>query len=133
MEVDPIILSLALFGRVYCSMTAEEGEAVALKTVEVAGKDADIVDLINAFDDVWGASLLAGTIGERECTPPHPLPLRQRWINNAKDEDEVIFYQEQDDSYFNNGEKHTLCKRYKNKNLIAVIKENNKKRRYWDK
>ena len=51
MEVKEMIL--ACFGRVYCGLDAEEAVAVAQKAISVAGNNADIVDLLDAYDDVW--------------------------------------------------------------------------------
>lgn len=132
MEVNPIILSLALYGRIYNGMTAEEGEACAFKAVEIAGANADVVDFIDAFDDVWAASLLAGTINESEnSVPMHPLSLRERLLKDVKDEHDREHIAALPESAFDPEPKRP--KRYKNKNFVAIVKEKNKKKRHWDK
>lgn len=132
MEVKSIILSLALYGRIYSGMTAEEGEACALKAVEIAGDNADTVDLIDAFDDVWAASLLAGTINESEnSTPMHPLKFRERLLNSVKDKHDRDHIASLPDSAFDPEPKRPA--RYKNKNFVAIVKDRNKKKRHWDK
>jgi len=85
MEINPIILALSIHGRIYCGLDAEEALAVAEQTVELAMADneADIVDLLDMFDDVWAASLLAGTIHDESTIPEHPLDNKTRVLNNA--------------------------------------------------
>lgn len=132
MEVDPIILALSVHGRIFCGLDAEEALAVAEKTVQLAMEDGetDVVDLLDMFDDVWGASLLAGTIHDESTIPEHPLDTKTRFLNNAtsKEEyDELILLPDE-----NFGPKVSTPKRYKNKQFIAA-KKNKKKRRKWDK
>jgi hypothetical protein len=131
MAVDPIVLALALFGRIYCGLLPDEAEAVARKTVEVAGRDADVVDLVDAFDDVWAASLTAGTISEGNTNPVHPLSMRDRMLNLASDEHEREHIMLMDDDEF--PPEPSRPARYKDPKLVAVRRTRNKPRRRWDK
>lgn len=131
MAVDPIVLALACFGRVYCGLDAEEALMVAEKTVAVAGKNADAVDLLDAFDDVWAASLTAGTIHEGDTTPVHPLSLRDHWLNsvNTEEDREHIMLMPDDEI----PAEPPKPARYRDANLVASIRPAKRKRRKWDK
>lgn len=129
MAVDPIILALSVHGRIYCGMTADDAVMVAEKTVEVAGPEADEVDLLDAFDDVWAASLMAGIIVEGDNTPIHPIQQRESALSYTDDEQEALNIME----IFPKDDGIIRPKRYKNKNLIATKKRKKNKRRHWDK
>lgn len=132
MEVNPILMSLSIYGRIYSGMTIEEGFACAEKAVNIAGIDADVIDLIDAFDDVWAASLLAGTIKETEdATPIHPLHYRERLIRNTKDDNYRAELEALPNSAFD--PEPPKPERYKDKKYVAIIKQRTKKRRHWDK
>jgi hypothetical protein len=136
MEVDPIVLILTIHGRTYCGLDAEEALAVAEKTIDMINSTPeveDVVDLIDMFDDVWAASLLAGTIHEGNDTAPvHPLSEKEHAANFAISEEEREQILSQSDE-----EWETIPikrpKRYKNKKYITVKKKRNRKRRVWDK
>jgi hypothetical protein len=132
MEINPIILALSIHGRIYCGLDAEEALAVAEQTVELAMADneADIVDLLDMFDDVWAASLLAGTIHDESTIPEHPLDNKTRVLNNAADPEEYEMLALLPEENF--GVKTKPPKRYKDPKFVAV-KKNKKKRRKWDK
>ena len=132
MEVDPIILALSVHGRIFCGLDAEEAFAVAEQTVALAMVDGetDVVDLLDMFDDVWGASLLAGTIHDESTIPTHPLNNKERFLTNASTKEEYEEIMALPDETF--GEAIETPKRYKNKKFVAV-KKNKKKRRKWDK
>ena len=129
MAIDPSVLALSALGRVYCGLSAEEAVMVAEKAVEVAGSLADEVDLLDAFDDVWAASLSANLISNGlDTTPIHPLQTRERMVSIAQDEheiEELMKLYPKDDGVIR-------PKRYKDKSLHA-IKKRTKKRRHWDK
>jgi hypothetical protein len=127
--VDPIILSLSIHGRIYCGLGAEEALMVAEKTVEVAGVDADVVDLLDAFDDVWAASLTAGVISEKQTTPVHPLDDKTHALNFAVD-DEHRANIERDFEGFVDKQKRPA--RYKDKRFVAKRKIRKLKRRRWE-
>jgi len=129
MAVDPIILALSVHGRIYCGMAADDAVMIAEKTVEVAGPDADEVDLLDAFDDVWAATLTAGIIMEGHNTPIHPIQEREAALSYTEDEDERQRIREM----FPEDDGIVRPKRYKNKNLIATNKRKKNKRRHWDK
>lgn len=129
MAVDPIVLTLSVHGRIYCGMAADDAVMVAEKTVEVAGPDADEIDLLDAFDDVWAASLTAGIILEGDNTPIHPIQQRESILSYTEDEEEQLAIMEtlpKDDGI-------VRPKRYKDKNLIATKKRKKNKRRHWDR
>jgi hypothetical protein len=132
MEVNPILMVLTIYGRMYNGMTAEEGFACAQKAVDIAGLNPDVIDLIDAFEDVWAASLLAGTIREDvDSVPIHPLSERERLIRGAaddKEKDKII--KMPDDAFEVESEKP---KRYKDKKYVAIVNKRIKKRRHWDK
>lgn len=128
MEVRELVL--ACFGRVFCGLDAEEAVAVARKAIEVAGKDADAVDLLDAFDDVWAASLTAGTIHEELTMPTHPLDELTRMLNVAASQEERDFLMEE---YGGHVHDHPRPKRYRDKSLVAIKSARQKKRRPWDK
>jgi len=131
MAVDKIVLSLACFGRIYCSLDAEQAVQVAEKAILVAGPDADEVDLLDAYDDVWAASLLAGTIEERETTPVHPLGFSEHFLNSVStDEDREHIMLIPDEELPPEPKKP---KRYRNPEFVAHKRRNKKKRRKWDK
>jgi hypothetical protein len=129
MALDPIILALSIHGRIYCGMSAEDAVMIADKTVEVAGAGADEVDLLDAFDDVWAASLTAGIISEGDNTPIHPIQERDTQLSYASDDDEHQRIREM----FPKDDGIIRPARYKNKNLIATKKRKKNKRRHWDK
>jgi hypothetical protein len=132
MEVNPILMNLTIYGRIYSGLTAEEGFACAEKAVSIAGINADVIDLIDAFDDVWAASLLAGTIKETEdSTPIHPLSYRERFVKDTNNIDDKAALEALPDSAFD--PEPAKPKRYKDKKYVAVVKERTKKRRSWDK
>ena len=135
MEVDPILLILSIHGRTYCSLDAEEALSVAEKTVELAmatPEVEDVVDIIDLFDDVWAASLLAGTIHEGETAPIHPLSAREHEANFAPDVETKEFILSQPDAEFE-PVPIKRPKRYKNKKFVAIKNKRNRKRRVWDK
>jgi len=132
MEVDSVILALAIHGRIFCGLDAEEAVIVAEKTVSLANETKeveDIVDLLDLFDDVWAASLKAGTIHEENTTPIHPLDEYTHVLNAAADEAaaEVIH-----ETYANFKDTVKRPKRYNNPKYVAV-KSKKKNRRKWDK
>lgn len=136
MEVDPIELVLAVLARTYCGLDAIEAEAVAKKVVELAKSTPEVegvVDMLDLFDDVWAASLLAGTITEKDGTQPiHPLTYRESLANFAKNEherEEVLSHP--DEFYEPNPVKKP--KRYKDKRYVAAKPQRVKKRHNWDK
>lgn len=104
MEVDNAALSLACLSRVFHGASVEDSSMMARKAIEIAGVGADEVDLLDALDDVWAASILAGTLVIADSLPVHP------------DDPE---------------DRHP--KRYKDANLVARKKKRAKKRRHWDK
>ena len=104
MEVDNAALSLACLARVYHGASVEDSSIMARKAIEIAGADADEVDLLDALDDVWAASILAGTIVMGDYLPVHP-----------------------------DSPKEQHPKRYRDANLVAHKKNRAKKRRRWDK
>jgi hypothetical protein len=85
-EVNNIILTLACFGRVYNHLSANDAVAVARKTVEIAGPEADEIDLLNAWDDVWAVSLKAGLISEENTRPIHPIQAKKNALKWETDE-----------------------------------------------
>jgi len=101
---------------------------MARKAVEVAGAGADEVDLLDALDDVWAASVLAGTIVMRDTLPVHPLSPKERSVFWEMDEDEKLVL-----AATLPDEKYDVPSRYKDHNLVARGKKNAKKRRRWDK
>ena len=129
MAIDSIILSLSVLGRVYNALSAEDAVMIAEKAVEIAGPLADEVDLLDAFDDVWAATLAANLIPDGiDTTPIHPLQTKQRMLNlatDAKEINEIMDLYPEDD-------KVIRPKRYKDKRLHAT-KRRIKKRRHWDK
>lgn len=128
MAIDPIILALTVYGRIYCGLSIEDSEACALKAVEVVNQEPNVINVMDAFDDVWAASLMAGTIKEHyDNGIMHPLPLRQRMIEQSADEEEREYWRLADLP-----DEPKRPARYKDKNLIAIAKINNK-RRHWDK
>lgn len=129
MAVNPIILALSIHGRIYCGLAADDAVMIAEKTVAVAGNNADEIDLLDAFDDVWAASLTAGVISEGNNMPIHPIQARESALSYAEDEDGRQHIREsfpEDDGFIR-------PKRYKDKNLIATNKRKKNKRRHWDK
>jgi hypothetical protein len=135
MEVNHILMSLCVYGRIFCALDAEEALAVAEKAMALAMEDGetDPVDLIDMYDDVWAASLLAGTIHEGDdIIPVHPLSEREHQANfapTAEAREEIL---SQPDKVFEPVPKKRP-KRYKNKKYVAVKKTRRKKRHYWDK
>jgi len=129
MAVDPIVLALSVHGRIYCGMSADDAVMVAEKTVEVAGSEADEIDLLDAFDDVWAASLTAGIIVEGDNMPIHPIQERQSALSYCNNEEEALHIM----ANFPKDDGIVRPKRYKNKNLIATKKRKKNKRRHWDK
>jgi len=103
-EVDNAALSLACLARVYHGASVEDSSIMARKAIEISGVGADEVDLLDALDDVWAASVLAGTMVMGDNLPVHP--------DSPKEE-------------------HP--KRYGDANLVAHKKKRAKKRRHWDK
>jgi len=134
-EVDPIVMSLCVYGRIFCALDAEEALACAEKAIVLALEDGetDPVDLLDMYDDVWAASLLAGTIHEGDdVIPIHPLSQREHEANFALTEEireEILA--EPEETFDPNPVKRP--KRYKNKKYVAVKKKRRKKRRRWDK
>jgi len=129
MAVDPIVLALSVHGRIYCGMAADDAVMIAEKTIEVAGPDADEIDLLDAFDDVWAASLTAGIIIEGHNTPIHPIQQRDSLLSYTSDEQEQLEIMEM----FPKDDGIVRPKRYKDKSLIATKKRKKNKRRHWDK
>jgi hypothetical protein len=129
MAIDPIILALSIHGRIYCGLAADEAVMVAEKTVSVAGEGADEIDILDAFDDVWAASLTAGVISEGNNMPIHPIQQRESLLSYASTEEErhsIMHDFPADDGLIRPA-------RYKDKNLIATKKRKKNKRRHWDK
>ena len=129
MAVDPVVLALSVLGRIYFGLSVEHSVMVSEKAVEVAGSGADEVDLIDAFDDVWAASLTAGIIMQGDPPPIHPLQMRDELLSSAVDEHErehVMENYPKDDGI-------VRPKRYKDPSLIATKKRKKNKRRSWDK
>jgi hypothetical protein len=136
MEVDPIVLILSIHGRTYCGLDAEEAVAIAEKTIALANSTSDvedIVDIIDLFDDVWAASLLAGTIHEGNDTAPvHPLSEKEHAANfaiNSEEREQILSQPDEEWEPI----RIKRPKRYKNKKYIAIKKQRNRKRRVWDK
>ena len=135
MEVDPILMSLCVYGRIFCGLDAEEALAVAEKAIveAMADGETDPVDLLDMYDDVWAASLLAGTIHEGDdVIPVHPLSSREHEANFAATEELREEILAQPDEVFE-PVPFKRPKRYKNKKYVAVKKRRKKKRRRWDK
>jgi len=135
MEVDPIVMSLCVYGRIFCALDAEEALAVAEKAIveAMADGETDPVDLLDMYDDVWAASLLAGTVHEGDdVIPPHPLSAREHEANFAATPEIREEILSQPDEAFDPNPK-PKPKRYKNKRFVAVKKKRRKKRRRWDK
>lgn len=133
MEMNPNKLIIMAFTRTYCSLDAEEAEAVAdlVLALHAEDSDNDYVDLFDLIDDVWAASLLAGTISERETNPPHPLSYRERQLNWATDPHELehlmaIPLEEWP-------EDPPKPKRYKDSKFVSIKNKRKRKRRKWDK
>ena len=127
MEVDNAALSLACLARVFHSASVEDSSTMARKAIEIAGVDADEVDLLDALDDVWAASILAGTIVMENTLPVHPMSPKEQddyWEPIVKDDLTKHFTKYH--------EKYTIPKRYEDANLVARKKKRNKKRRNWD-
>lgn len=135
MEVDPILMSLCVYGRIFCALDAEEALACAEKAIVLAMEDGetDPVDLLDMYDDVWAASLLAGTIHEGDdIIPIHPLTQREHEANFANTpelREEILKWP--DEVFEPNPVPRP--KRYKDKKYVAIKKERRKKRRRWDK
>lgn len=136
MEIDPIVLILTIHGRTYCGLDAEEAFAVAQKTIDLANKTPeveDVVDIIDLFDDVWAASLLAGAIHEgNDTTPVHPLSNREHEANFAHSDEareEILSLPDKEFEPI----PIKRPKRYKNKKYIAIKKNRMRKRREYDK
>lgn len=127
MEVDNAILSLACLARVYHGASVEDAGMLARKAIEIAGVDADEVDLIDALDDVWAASMVAGTFAPAQFDLIYPISPKQELILTAVTEEEKNAAKQVIE------EEHVIPKRYKNVNLVARKKKRNKKRRSWDK
>lgn len=128
MEVDNAILSLACLARVYHGASVEDAGMLARKAVEVAGINADEVDLIDALNDVWAASMVAGTfVPVLSFDLIYPLSPKAEKILFASNDDE-----KHEASHWPD-EEHVIPKRYKDTNLVAHKKKRNKKRRHWDK
>jgi len=133
MEVNHTLLMLIGYGRTFCGLPIDDAYAVGKKAIEIAGKKADEIDLIDAFEDVWGASMLAGTITEGGNTPPHPHDWKTRSLNIAIKEQnyaDAMTIKDMDIDDFPKQE--PIPERYKDRGLIA---QPNKKlnRRPWDK
>lgn len=128
MEVDNAILSLACLARVYHGASVEDAGMLARKAIEIAGVDADEVDLIDALDDVWAASMVAGTFTPTPFDLVYPISPKQELILAAVTEEEKNAAKQVIEE-----EEHVIPKRYKNVNLIARKKKRNKNRRRWDK
>jgi len=103
-EVDNAALSLACLARVFHGASVEDASIMARKAIEIAGADADEVDLLDALDDVWAASIFAGTMVIGDYLPVHP-----------------------------DSPKEQHPKRYKDSNLVARKNDRTKRRRKWDK
>ena len=129
MAVDPIVLALSVLGRIYFGLSVEHSVMVSEKAVEVAGSGADEVDLIDAFDDVWAASLTAGIIIQGDPPPIHPLQMRDELLSSAVDEHERVYVMEN----YSKDDGIVRPKRYKDSSLIATKKRKKNKRRSWDK
>lgn len=72
-------LSLALFGRVFCGLSYDESEAIAEKTMELAAENADVSDIMEVWDLVWGATLKAGLVNPGDWNVPvHPLSVTEQ-------------------------------------------------------
>lgn len=129
--VNPVLLSMVLFCRSFFSMSPETANDVCLKAIEVAGPNADVVDLCNALDDVWAASLAQGTITWEhidDVVPTHPIEYREQLLmqcNNASEIEHIKKTHPEKDGV-------VRPKRYKDKNLSVVKKNRIKKSRHWD-
>jgi hypothetical protein len=126
-EVSNTILSLAVLARAFHGMSAEDSSMLARKAVDVAGPDADEIDLLDALDDVWAASILARTVSLYNANPIHPLSLKERSVFWELDEHEKehIIINIPDEEY-------PIPKRYKDIRLVASNKNTSKTRRHWD-
>jgi hypothetical protein len=127
-EVDNAALSLACLARVFHGASVEDSSIMARKAIEIAGADADEVDLLDALDDVWAASILAGTMVMGDNLPVHPMSPKEQedyWqpIMVVQDAKQAAAY----------GKEHVVPKRYKDANLVSYKKKRAKKRRQWDK
>ncbi len=129
MAVDPVVLALSVFGRIYFGLSIEDSVMVSEKAVEVAGSGADEVDLLDAFEDVWAASLGARIISQGDPPPIHPLQLRDELLSSAVDEHEREYVME----HYSKDDGIVRPKRYKDPSLIATKKRKKNKRRSWDK
>jgi len=127
-EVDNVVLSLAVLARIFHGASSEDSSMMARKAVEVAGVGADEVDLLDALDDVWAASVLAGTIVMRDTLPVHPLSPKERSVFWEMDEDEKLVL-----AATIPDEEYDVPSRYRDHSLVARGKKNAKKRRRWDK
>jgi len=127
-EVDNAILSLACLARAYHGASVEDAGMLARKAIEVAGVGADEVDLIDALNDVWAASMVAGTfIPTLLFDLVYPLSPKAEKILFASSDEE-----KHEASHWADKE-HIIPKRYKDSNLVAHKKKRTKKRRHWDK
>jgi len=127
-EVDNAALSLACLARVYHGASAEDASALARKAIDVAGVDADEVDLIDALDDVWAASMVAGVFVRTPFEHIFPLSPKEESILEEETEDGKRHLAETLPD-----EDHFIPKRYKDKSLVFKKKNRVKKRRHWDK
>lgn len=128
MEVDNTILSLACLARVYHGASVEDAGMLARKAIEIAGVDADEVDLLDALHDVWAASMVAGTfvpiLSSDLIYPLSPKAEKTLFASNDDEKHEALHWPD---------EEHAIPKRYKDANLVARKKKRNKKRRHWDR
>lgn len=128
MEVDNAALSLACLARVFHGASVEDSSIMARKAIEIAGVDADEVDLLDALDDVWAASILAGTMVMGDNLPVHPMsPKEQADYWEPIERDNLTKH------FTTYHEKYTIPKRYNDANLVSHKKKRAKKRRHWDK
>jgi hypothetical protein len=131
MEINNVILSLAIFGRIFNGLDSQEAVVVAKKAVELCIEEGttDPVDYIDMYEDVWAASLLAGTIHEGDTVPIHPLDNYQTALNWANSEQQVEHIHEIYKDY-----KDTVDRpdRYKNPRFVATKNAKNNRRK-WDK
>jgi len=127
-EVDNAILSLACLAILYHGASVEDAGMLARKAVEVAGVNADEVDLIDALNDVWAASMVAGTfvpiVAFDLVYPLSPKAEKILFASSDEEKHEASHWPD---------EEHIIPKRYKDANLIARKKNRAKKRRHWDK
>lgn len=127
MEVDNAALSLACLARVYHGASVEDASALARKAIDVAGVGADEIDLIDALDDVWAASMVAGTFVATPSDLVYPISPKQELILAAVTQEEKYAAEQVVE------EDHVIPKRYKDANLVFRKKKRAKKRRHWDK